>query len=70
MTSHYRVIFDRDFIEWIPPLGVLGGVMGDIGTGQLAVYQVPAASEQEFLEALAALPGVVEFEQMTKEKSQ
>ena len=66
MTKHYRVIFDMDHVEWIPPSGVLGGVMGDIDRGQLAVYKVPEEVEQEFLYALHSCTTVIEFAPVKK----
>ena len=69
-TVYYRVIFTPDVVDWVPPLGVMGGVMGEVSRGQLAVYRMPQDTEQDFLSALKSLTTVVEFEQMEKGKTQ
>jgi len=66
MLSYVVLFIAQTHIEgsYVPPAGVMGGIMGETPKGLMGVYDVPEADEEEFRRSVEGRPDVAEFHKL------
>jgi hypothetical protein len=60
---NYTVVFDAKHTpeSYVPPVGVTGGIVGEIDTGLLALYRVPKPCIKAFESSIAICPTAKQY---------